>query len=277
MARIVDTTIKLEIFEGPLDLLLHLIRKNEVDIQDIPVAMITKQYLEYLDFMLELNISLAGEFMVMASTLIQIKTRMMLPLKPVDENGEEEDPRSELSQQLREHAARLKNAAKLLEERPRLDHDVFTRSQGSSEINALKPSEEIVRIGVFELVSAFQKLLNRRRFEQQTLNFHPIKRVSLEDKMSWLLERLRTMLSLGFEECFENDYGKDNLVVTFLALLELARQGMLSLYQERNKVANGQAEDNATWSAIRIKFVESPVNHLEERPADAPDMHNDRT
>ncbi len=244
-----DTTIKLEIFEGPLDLLLHLIRKNEVDIQDIPVAMITRQYLEYLEFMLELNISLAGEFMVMATTLIQIKTRMMLPLQPTGETEEEDDPRSELSQQLREHAARLKNAAKFLENRPRLNHDVFTRSISQSEVGELKASDEIVKIGVFELVSAFQRLLKRRQPSQQTLNFRPMRRVSLEEKMSWLLGRLREAASLSFEECFGENADKDELVVTLLALLELARQGMLDLFQERSAV-----NDDPSWSMIRIRF-----------------------
>ena len=247
-----DTTIKLEIFEGPLDLLLHLIRKNEVDIQDIPVAMITRQYLEYLEFMLELNISLAGDFMVMATTLIQIKTRMMLPLKDSGDPDEDEDPRSELSQQLREHAARLKDAAKFLENRPRLNVDVFTRNQGASELGALPASEEVVKIGVFELVNAFQRILKRRHATQQTLNFQPMKRVSLEEAMSMLLERLRAAASLSFEECFEDDARKDELIVTFLAVLELARQGMLGIYQQRQAQS---AEEDAIWSSIRIHFV----------------------
>ena len=247
-----DTTIKLEIFEGPLDLLLHLIRKNEVDIHDIPVSMITSQYLEYLDFMLEMNISLAGEFMVMAATLIQIKTRMMLPLKPVDTAGEDEDPRSELSQQLKWHAAQLKDAARQLEVRSRLDHDVFTRGQATTELSAIKFSEEIVKVGVFELVSAFQSLLNRRQARQQTFNFRLIKQVSLEEKMSWLLERLRAETSLAFVDCFSQDVSRQELVVTFLALLELARQGMLNLYQLRAHSPESQEEE---WGIIRISFV----------------------
>lgn len=251
-----DTTIKLEIFEGPLDLLLHLIRKNEVDIHDIPVALITQQYLEYLDLMLEMNISLAGDFMVMAATLIQIKTRMMLPLKPVDENGEEEDPRSELSQQLREHAARLKDAAQYLEARPRLDRDVFARGDVGGEMGALKVSDEIVKVGVFELVDAFQRLLRRRHARQQTLQFKPLQRVSLEEKIEWLLPRLRQQKSLLFEECFSDDADKGEMVVTLLALLELARLGMISLYQERQPAEDG---GNVQWTVIRIHF-----NELEE-------------
>ena len=245
-----NTNVKLEIFEGPLDLLLHLIRKNEVDIYDIPVALITRQYLDYLELMEEINISLAGEFMVMAATLIQIKTKMMLPLQVEEDTEESEDPRMDLLARLKEHA-RMKNAVDFLETRPRLGRDIFAREGAARELAGTKAREEIIKVGVFELVSAFQRML-RRKQRQLSLSLMPITRISLEEKMSGLLERLRQENSLTFNQCFSDDRSKDDLIVTFLALLELTKQGMVNLYQERRA-----ADENSPgqWGIIRVHFV----------------------
>jgi segregation and condensation protein A len=242
-------TVKLEIFEGPLDLLLHLIRKNEVDIYDIPIALITRQYLDYLEFMEEINIALAGEFMVMAATLIQIKSKMMLPLPSAAGEEESEDPRLDLLAQLKEHA-RIKYAVDYLEARPRLGRDWFTRESAVQEMEGVKGREEIVRAGMFELISALRSLMLKER-RQLVLELQPLSRMSLEDKMSRLLSRLRRKPSLTFEQCFEDAHSRDDLVVTFLSLLELSKQGMVNLYQER---AEGE-DSSGRWGVIRVRLA----------------------
>ena len=150
--------IKLDIFEGPLDLLLYLIRKNEIDIYNIPIALITEQYLEYLDLMRSLNLDLAGEYLVLAATLIHIKSRMLLPpVEGDDETEEGEDPRAELVQQLLEYQA-FKEAALNLEDRPLLERDVFTRGAPLEEpAEAEEEEETMIEVGIFELVQAFRE------------------------------------------------------------------------------------------------------------------------
>ncbi len=152
--------IKLDIFEGPLDLLLYLIRKNEIDIYNIPIALITEQYLEYLDMMRSLNLDLAGEYLVLAATLIHIKSKLLLPPAEGEEEEEEgEDPRAELVQQLLEYQA-FKEAALSLETRPLLDRDVFTRGAPAEEPAAAEEEEEaMIEVGVFELVQAFRRII----------------------------------------------------------------------------------------------------------------------
>jgi segregation and condensation protein A len=247
--------VKLERFEGPLDLLLHLIRKNEVDIYDIPIALITSQYLEYLEFMEEINISLAGEFMVMAATLIQIKSKMLLPLPSAAGEEEDEDPRLDLLAQLKEHA-RIKYAVDYLEARPRLGRDLFIRENAGSEMEGAG-HEEIVQAGMFDLISALRRLMLKEH-RQITLQLQPLSRMSLEDKMSRLLSRLRQKSSLTFEQCFEGGHSRDDLVVTFLSLLELSRQGMVILYQERTAEEDGSGQ----WGVIRVRL--SPAENWED-------------
>lgn len=258
-----DVAVKLEIFEGPLDLLLHLIRKNEVDIYDIPVALITRQYLDYLDLMRELNIGLAGEFLVMAATLTHIKSRMLLPsYDAAAEPDPEDDPRTDLVAQLREHM-RIKVATDRLSMRPWLDRDVFARGGGKAEVEAARNQDrgqEAIVAGVFDLMEAFRRLL-KGPAAQMTLGL-PAMRISLEDRMGQLLERLRATRSLTFEELFEDVAERGLLVVTFLALLELTRLGLVKAYQERV-----QTEDSpsASWGTLRIYF-----NYRHETRDDAP-------
>jgi segregation and condensation protein A len=243
-----EVAVKLEIFEGPLDLLLHLIRKNEVDIYDIPVALITKQYLEYLDLMQDLSISVAGEFLVMASTLTHIKSRMLLPSYDASQDEEAEDPRSDLVERLKEHM-RIKAAAGQLQERPWLGRDVFGRGSGRNEVErALVDQEEVFQVGVFELIEAFRQLMTRRN--QQMVLALPSERVSLEERMGQILERLRQRQTLTFEECFAGARSREQLVVTFLSLLELTRLGLIKIYQERLEVVAGSVK----WGPLRIYF-----------------------
>src|SRR5512136_713866 len=152
--------VRTEAFEGPLDLLLHLIKKNEVDIYNIPIAAISRQYLEYLDVMQELNLDVAGEFLVMASTLIQIKSRMLLPLSDDEEAGEEdcEDPRAELVRRLLEYS-KYKEAAITLSQRELLGRDIFARSFPAPELDEIKPEQEQPEVELFELIEAFRRVL----------------------------------------------------------------------------------------------------------------------
>ncbi len=244
-----DVAVKLEIFEGPLDLLLHLIRKNEVDIYDIPVALITHQYLEYLDLMRDMSIGVAGDFLVMAATLLHIKSRMLLPSYDSSEDEQEDDPRTDLVERLKEHL-RIKAAAEKLGERPWLDRDVFARGGGRRELDKARAGEEeVIEAGVFELIEAFRQLMNRRH--QQLVLELPKDRVSLEDRISQLLELLRRRRSLTFDECFSDMRTRPQLVVTFLALLELTRLGLIKLYQERLAAAAGEP---VRWGPLRIFF-----------------------
>jgi segregation and condensation protein A len=217
--------VKLEIFEGPLDLLLHLIRKNEVDIFDIPVATITNQYLAYLDTMRALNISLAGDFLVMASTLVHIKSRMLLP---ASEDDEEEDPRIEITRPLLEYL-RLKEVAGELSERDLLERDVFTRHLPHDFRNQFKSEEPLLDVNLFQLMDAFKRLVD------QTVPGASLKvaveRWSLEEKTALIMETLKSAGAVYFQALFDKDKTIPELIVTFLALLELIHTGMIRAYQ----------------------------------------------
>jgi len=256
-----DVAVKLEIFEGPLDLLLHLIRKNEVDIHDIPIALITRQYLDYLDLMRDLNISLAGDFLVMAATLALIKSRTLLPSLAANAQEEEgEDPRFDLVSQLMEHQ-RIRDAAQRLEQRSWLDRDVFSRSGGKQEVSqavADSLAPEAVVVGLFDLIEAFRRLLYH---QHPQLGFAlPGAQVSLEERMGQLLESLRRRQTITFEECFAGISQRGELVVTFLAILELTRLGLLRVFQQR--APETQANPPA-WGTMRLYFM--PLDREEEQ------------
>lgn len=246
-----DLAVKLEIFEGPLDLLLHLIRKNEVDIYDIPIALITSQYLEYLEVMRELNIQIAGDFLVMASTLTHIKSRMLLPSHDPADDEDDGDPRLDLVAQLKEHM-RIQAAAEKLENRLWMDRDVFKRAGGKQEVDsavARAGESEIIEAGLFELIEAFRRLAASGSV-QPDWNM-PVARISLEDRMSQVLDRLKRKSSLAFEEFFQDGGDKAHLVVTFLALLELTRVGLIRLYQQRRAESSDR---QAAWGTLRIQL-----------------------
>ena len=218
--------VKIPLFEGPLDLLLHLIRKHEVDIYDIPMVEITGQYLAYLDLMKSLNIDVAGEFLVMAATLIQIKSRMLLPQAPGGE--EEEDPRLEITQPLLEYL-RFKEAARRLGDRSWLERDVFPRGR-TDEIEPPQDEVPLFNLGLFDLIDAFTELMGR--LSQRRALEYQAEQVSLSDRVSELLEFFRAEEHLLFTDLFTADQSRPQLVVTFLAVLELARMGFLFVYQE---------------------------------------------
>jgi len=221
--------VKLEAFEGPLDLLLHLIRKNEVDIYDIPVSTITRQYLEYIKLMKDLNLEIAGEFLVMASTLIQIKSKMLLPVVPDDEAvAEEEDPRAELVRRLLEYQ-RYKDAAEQLDARQLLGRDQFARSPGPPEGEGAGEEQEAVEVELFELVDAFRRVLSQISEER----FHEVgtDSISIADRINEILDRIAGTQALSFDDLFSTDRSRDYLVVTFLAILELCKLKMVKVMQ----------------------------------------------
>jgi segregation and condensation protein A len=223
----VSTSVQLEIFEGPLDLLLHLIKKNEVSITDIPIATITEQYLATLDLMQTLSLDVAGEFLVMAATLIHIKSRMLLPAgeeEPDEEEGV--DPRAELVRRLLEYQ-RYKEAAAELESRELLARDVFTRTTAPAEE---VPPRGFRELSVFELLSALKQVLDR--LPKDAVHEVTLDKITVREKMTSLLDALRARGSVYFESLFAEVKTRLEVVVTFLAMLELVKVRAIRIYQE---------------------------------------------
>jgi segregation and condensation protein A len=222
--------IKLDIFEGPLDLLLYLIRKNEIDIYNIPIALITEQYLSYLDMMRSLNLDLAGEYLVLASTLIHIKSKMLLPpAEGEDEEEEGEDPRAELVQQLLEYQA-FKEAALLLNGRPLLERDVFTRGAPVDEPPAAEETDdELIEVDVFELVTAFRRIISGLDLKED-LEIDAEK-MSLTDRINEILEILAESGQTTFVDLLGERTERRRVIYTFLAILELMKLRMVRAYQ----------------------------------------------
>ena len=218
--------IKLDIFEGPLDLLLYLIKKNEIDIYNIPIALITDQYLQYMEIMRSLNLDLAGEYLVLASTLIHIKSRLLLPQEEKDDLEEEPDPRAELVKQLLEYQS-YKEAALCLDSRLLLERDVFKRSYGINETDETEDDE--TELNLFDLVKAFQKLVSRMD-KQELLEING-ERMSLSDRINEIMERLAQRQPLLFTDIIEEVADRRSVIYTLLAILELMKLRMVKAYQ----------------------------------------------
>ena len=241
--------IKLQSFEGPLDLLVHLIKKNKVDVYDIPIALITRQYLDYLGLMQEVNLDVASEFLVMAATLIHIKSRMLLP-RPETAAGDsvdDEDPRDMLVRRLLEHE-RFKAAAELLHDRETLRGAQWTRPDARVEALAGDEYEPELEVDLFSLLSAFKLVLERAR-DRPPVPLPP-EEIPIEVRIEQLLERLSETDACGFEELFEDVNSRPQMIVTFLALLEMIRLKLVRVFQ------------SAQLGAIRI--------YKRARPKDAP-------
>jgi len=216
------------IFEGPMDLLVYLIQKNEVDIKDIPIASITDQFIAYLEMMKYLNIDIAGEFLVMAATLALVKSRMMLPL-PTNNGEEAEDPRLEIIRPLMEYLA-LKASALMLSERHMLGEDTFIRKPSTDEIpKKADCSEEFVEIGLLELYDAFSKIL------ENSVSAHVIDMsddsLSINEKVEELINLLAENNELFFHELFSGLCTKVEIIITFLAVLEMVKRSLASIFQ----------------------------------------------
>jgi segregation and condensation protein A len=220
-------TFRLEGFEGPLDLLLHLIQKNELDIFNIPIALITEQYLEYLQLMKVLNLDIAGEYLLMASTLLHIKSKMLLPKSSEGEEEEEEDPRAELVRRLLEYQ-KYKQAALELEKRPLLDRDVFIRLVAAAPEE--EPKEERIEVDLFGLLEAFRKVLER--VKPETVHEVILEHLSVEDKIQEIMTLLeRENRSMAFHRLFPEQASRRVVVVTLLAILELVKMKRIRIFQ----------------------------------------------
>jgi segregation and condensation protein A len=225
-------SVRLPVFEGPLDLLLHLIRLNEVEITDIPIARIGEQYLEYLAVMRELDLDVVGEHLVMASTLAWIKSRMLLPAEQVDEDGEPIDPRTELVARLLEYQ-RFKEVAAELGERDRLGRDVFAAHSG--ELEAPAEFEREIEVGLFDLVDAYRRVLEAKHEIDSQPHEIEAEEITVRDRMLEVMAILKTRPSIEFEVMLREDpvrsYSKVAVIATFLAILELTRLAAIRIYQ----------------------------------------------
>ncbi len=223
--------VKLDIFEGPLDLLLYLIKKNEIDIYDIPIALITEQYLEQIEMMRYLNLDVAGEYLVLASTLIHIKSKMLLPAQEEgnEDNEEEQDPRSELVKQLLDYQI-FKEAATQLEQRPLLERDIFIRGHSVEYQGAETGADETdMELSVFELVEAFYRIFSAAgKMEFMEID---VEKMSLTDRINEITEKLAEKKKLTFNELLGDYSDRKMILYTFLAILELMRLRMIRVYQ----------------------------------------------
>lgn len=217
-------TVFLEAFEGPLDFLLYLIRKQNIDILDIPIASVTQQYMKYIDLMQELSIDLAAEYLVMAAILAEIKSRMLLPIV-ADPEHPEEDPRVELVRRLQEYE-RFKQAAENLDKLPRLDRDNFSITIDTSTLIINKPQPTLT---LPELLRAFADVLKRAEF--QASHLIQMEALSVREKMSHILAKTQGKKHFPFVDLFDLHEGRLGIVVTFLALLELLKENLIELIQ----------------------------------------------
>lgn len=219
-------------FNGPLDLLLHLIRKNEVDIYDIPVAHITRQYLEYLDFLKKVDLEIVGDYMSMAAELGYIKSRMLLPRIRTEEEDEGEDPREELVRRLLEYE-KYRGVAEDLEKRKILGKDIFLAGYDHREELGEPVSEtEFVKFDLWTLVDAFSKIYEeRKKSETDDLFFGHEESYTVEERKTQVVEIARREKEVFFHDLFEGDENRMKLVVTFLSILELLKDGLLEVSQ----------------------------------------------
>ena len=241
--------VRLEQFEGPLDLLLHLIKKHELNIHDIPIALITQQYLDALELMQELNLDIAGDYLVMAATLIHIKSKMLLPRPETAAavEGEDEDPRDALVRRLLEHQ-KFKAAAELLHEREQVRAAQWQRPDGRVAQLAGEGYEPELEVDLFSLLTAFQAVVERARHRPKVLL--PAEQLSVEARIEQLLARLSETEACGFDELFADAHDRGGLIVTFLAMLEMIRLKLVRVFQ------------SGSFGPIRV--------YKRPRPADAP-------
>ncbi len=225
-------TVTLENFEGPLDLLLYLVRKNEIDIQEIPIITITEQYIDYIDMMKAMNLDVAGEFLVMAATLMYLKSRALLPKNECDDETEEElQTLDDLKRQLLEYE-QYKEAAQRLKEQNILERNVFVRSLFDDPVPA--EGETLQEASIFDLISAFKNLIERID-EKQALMEVDIEHISVKDRINDVMQKLAECAdAVLFEDLFDDQLDKLLLITTFLALLELLKMQAIKIYQNEN-------------------------------------------
>ena len=230
--------VRLEVFEGPLDLLLHLVKKNEVDLSDLPVATITDQYIAYLDLLQQLDLDMAGEYLVMAATLLHLKSRLLLPSEEAADEESGEDPRAELARQLLEYQ-RFKEAAEMLDRNSMLGRDVFTRvplrneaidGQGIAQ-DVQNVTDEICDVSLGDLLDALQEVL--KNTEPDIVHQVMLEQISLREQVCMVLDLLRERTQVTFTELLSTDTSRLQILVTFLAALELVRTRMVDVNQDK--------------------------------------------
>jgi len=220
-----QTLVDLEVFQGPLDLLLFLIHKNEINIYDIPIALITQQYLDHLELMQELNLNVAAEFITMAVQLVELKIRMLLPKPPAEEGEQEEDYRQPLVEQLLEYQ-KFKLAAEVMKERERDTELLWARPE---EQSSDEEREELIEANLYDLVHAFAILLKRTQ-KKEALEIQP-DQFSVKQKIQELTEFLENNESFSLMEYTKNLQARVEMIVLFLAILEMIRLSLLRIYQ----------------------------------------------
>ena len=225
-----ECKVRLEQFEGPLDLLLHLINRNRLDITDIPISLVTTQYLEYLEFLKALNIDVAAEYLVMAATLMHIKSKMLLPRVEKDD-PELEDPRLEIVNALKELQA-AKSLSIGLDERPVLERDVFQRGMGEDVQKLQGDDENLLNIScsIMDLIEAFRRVLSSKELPR-TIEIERA-RLSLSERMEEIGRKINAAKRLSFFDLFDKRMERIIVIVTFLAILELSKRGIIRLFQE---------------------------------------------
>ena len=275
----------LEAFEGPLDLLLYMIRRQNLDILDIPIADITKQYMDYIGLMQDLQLELAGEYLVMAATLAEIKSRMLLPRATDPNAGEESDPRADLVRRLQEYE-RFKSAAESIDRIPRMDRDTWV---GSAELGERKSSRPLPQIAMQEMLLAFRDVVLRA----EMFAHHHVQRerLSVRVRMSDILSTLERSSFVEFVNLFKPEEGRMGVTVTFVAILELVREGLIEIVQNeayspihvrkgegsrglRLAVDNDAIEEQAVAEIVGDETVEAAIEP-EVEPATGPEAHTD--
>ena len=226
-------SVKLDSFEGPLDLLLHLIKKHEIDIYDIPISLISEQYNQYLDTLKELNLDIVGDYLRMAAELGYIKSRMLLPKQVADEEDEQEDPREELVKRLIEYQ-RYKDASYQLFSLDLLGRDIYARKFDELSDMDLREFEQPLRVDLWALIDAFKTVMERKAAQKEDEADIIVETdfMTVEDKIEEILQRIEEYNSFSFSDLFELSLSKMSLILTFMALLELVKQQVVTVFQE---------------------------------------------
>ncbi len=264
-----DYRVNLEMFEGPLDLLLYLIKKNDLDVYDIPISFVLEEYMRYLDTLKELDIDLAGDFLLMAAEMAHIKSRLLLP----DEGGqaeetEEEDPRADLVRRLLEYQ-QFKEASEKLIERKILGRDVFVQQFHEKPV---QETDGPIEGNVFDLIEAFSKIL--KKAPAQSFHDVAVDRISINDRIYQIVERIKKGVTLTLEELLDGDYSRYTIIISFLALLEMSKLRMIKVFQTEHVGAvyvQGTMDQVGEEEAARlIEIEESLKQYTNKQSADAP-------
>lgn len=246
--------IRLENFSGPLDLLLHLIKNNEMDVYNIRIVEITEQYLDIIEQMKQLDLDIAGEFLLMAATLIHIKSRMLLPVSEEVADDEGEDPRTELIKRLLEYQ-RYKDIAEIFQQLPQLDRDVFTGYFSSADFATAETDEDLqLTAGIYQLAEAFHRLMQERPVEV----FHEVvqETLSVADFIERIVDKLSERKRQALSDFFPRNCPKNELIVTFLAMLELVKMRLINIEQID--------EFSEIWLSLAVAVDQLSINRSEK-------------